>query len=126
MPGDGLKDPQLPAYALSVEPTPGAVAFARLRAPEQVFDGLSDNPAGTPGIIEIGNARRSYAAIDSWDDLLNGWRTEIGQLASAYAAGHAPVAPRDKRTCEYCHLHALCRISDRAPFNNLDEAATDD
>jgi ATP-dependent helicase/nuclease subunit B len=44
---------------------------------------------------------------------LDTWRRTIERLAEDFLAGRAEVDPRDPRkTCESCHLHAVCRINE--------------
>jgi hypothetical protein len=52
-------------------------------------------------------------ALADWDIQVQRWIGEIGQLVSAYVRGDARVAPL-KDACLYCHLPALCRITELA------------
>ncbi len=45
------------------------------------------------------------------DVQLDAWRRTIERLAEDFLAGRAEVDPREPgKTCEHCHLHAVCRI----------------
>ncbi len=116
-----LADPQLPAYAVSMDPAPDAVAFARVLADKPKFDGLSRDATGTPGVGPVAEETRKFADVDSWEALLDGWRAHLEALAEDFRAGRAEVDPRKPDTCRYCHLHALCRIGERAPYASLED-----
>ena len=109
-------DPQLPLYAVSGTEDISAVAFARLKAGEMGFRGVSRNEGLIPGVATL-DKQRSGAAKDygSWADLLAGWRHELEMLGQEFAAGEARVDPkRGDETCRYCDLKPLCRINERA------------
>lgn len=121
-----IADPQLPAYAVSMDPRPGAIAFARIRPEALKFDGLANGDAGTPGVGALADERSRFKAIDSWNDLLTDWQTHLEALARDFTAGKAAVDPRKPDECNRCHLHALCRIRERAPYDSLTEGHDDD
>ena len=123
-----LADPQLPAYALAMDPQPVGIAFARIRPEDLKFDGLAAFDVGTPGITEIATAKRAFTDFDSWPELLDAWQTQLETLAGDFIAGRAAVDPRKPAVCTFCHLQALCRIQERAPYAELvdDEPADGD
>jgi hypothetical protein len=45
-----------------------------------------------------------------WDGLLQQWRTNLEQLALEIREGRVDVDPK---SCDYCHLTALCRIHEQ-------------
>lgn len=110
-----IADPQLPAYALAMDPAPAAIAFARLTPDDVRFDGLAETDAGMPGVVELASAGHAWKAFDDWRNLLALWRGHLEALAGAFVAGRAEVDPRDPQACRYCDLHALCRIVERQP-----------
>ncbi|MCZ6709748.1 MAG: PD-(D/E)XK nuclease family protein, partial [Gammaproteobacteria bacterium] len=116
-----ILDPQLPAYAVSVDPAPSAIAFARLRPDDLGFDGLAEGEPGAPGVVPLADARYKFKALDSWHELLKDWHLHLEALARDFRSGNAAVDPRTASVCNYCHLHALCRIAERAPYNDLAE-----
>jgi ATP-dependent helicase/nuclease subunit B len=124
-PGPDLADPQLPAYALAMDPQPVGIAFARLRPDDLRFDGLAAADVGVPGVAGVAEAKGKFQSVDSWPELLDAWQARLETLARDFVAGHAAVAPRKPAVCNYCHLHALCRIQERAPYAAL-EGADDD
>ena len=123
-----IEDPQLPAYAVAMDPAPGAIAFARIRPEELRFDGLSSEGTDIEGVTVLADAQRRFRSLDDWPELLTSWRTHLEALARDFSAGVAAVDPRSANVCRTCHLHALCRIQERAPFASLieDSAAGSD
>ncbi|MEZ5560044.1 MAG: PD-(D/E)XK nuclease family protein [Pseudomonadales bacterium] len=118
-----IADPQLPAYAVTLRPPPAAIAFARLRPEDLRFDGLARHDVGMAGVTPLANARHRFAALADWNELMTGWRTQLDALAGDFIAGAAAVAPRTPAVCSFCHLQALCRVHERAPFADADVEA---
>jgi ATP-dependent helicase/nuclease subunit B len=116
-----MADPQLPAYAVNAAEAPAAIAFARIRPEDLRFDGLADGDAGTPGVTGLAAAKHKFKSLDDWPELLASWRKHLETLAGDFRDGKAAVDPRRPDVCRYCHLHALCRIQERAPYASLDE-----
>ena len=110
-----LIEPQLPVYAVAdAGKEIAGVVFARLRRSECKFAGMASDAGMLKGAKDFSSYSQAQELdIDSWDDLLSFWRNELTQLASDFAAGKAEVRPYDtKRSCEYCDLIGLCRISE--------------
>ncbi|MCB1683447.1 MAG: PD-(D/E)XK nuclease family protein [Pseudomonadales bacterium] len=121
-----LVDPQLPAYAVTLDPAPGAIAFARIRPEELRFEGLSATATGTAGIDPLASAKGRFRELADWQPLLTDWHSHLEALAGQFVAGAATVDPRDGSVCRHCHLHAFCRIAERAPAASYaDETAAD-
>lgn len=124
--GPRPNDPQLPLYVVSGTEDISAVAFARLKAGEMAFRGVSRDQGSIPGVVTL-DMQRSGAAKDygSWADLLAGWRRELEMLGQEFAAGEARVDPkRGDETCRYCDLKPLCRINERTfSIGSPDEGA---
>ncbi len=112
-PDPRIADPQLPAYALSMQPRPAALTFARIRPDELKFDGLCETDAGIPGVTELATAKGAWKESEDWQTLLSEWESNLNGLAISFQEGRAEVDPRDRQICSYCHLHALCRIQER-------------
>ena len=70
-------DPQLPAYAISLQPPPRAIAFAKLRPDELKLEGLSAAAVDSPGIAELSAASHRFAELDDWSELLSQWRAQL-------------------------------------------------
>lgn len=124
LPEPRIVDPQMPAYAISLPTPPAAIAFARLRAEEQKFEGLGDDVEDIKGVAKLSKENRKFKEVEDWPTLLQAWRTHIDALAEDFISGNATVAPRDANVCRRCHLQGLCRIGERAPF--LNEQADDE
>ncbi len=119
-----LKDGQLPAYALTLDPPPKAIAFARVGKDQAKFDGFASGDTQIDGIEAIENYRRApFKAIDDWQELLDAWRQGLESLASEYQQGQAAVDPVKPIVCRYCHLKAVCRIAERQAFFDLEAGA---
>ncbi len=121
-----IADPQLPAYAVSMDPKPSAIAFARIRPEDLKFEGLADGDAGTPGVGALTDERHKFKELESWADLLQDWQTHLEALARDFSEGKAAVDPRKPSDCNYCHLHALCRIAERAPYDSMAQEHDDE
>ncbi len=109
-------EPQVPLYALGSGEDLAAAAFAVIRAGKAEFKGVARENDLLPGVKTISEQRSAMAAhYDSWETLLAGWRIELDELGSGFAAGDARVDPkRGDDTCKFCDLHALCRINERS------------
>ncbi len=116
--------PQLPAYvqALGTEQV-GAVSFARIRAGDTRYEGLTRDPGTFPG-LRVPGAKGGPRGVESWGQLLVDWRRRLESLASEFVRGDLRLAPDPPRACEFCHLGALCRIAEARPglaFEETDE-----
>jgi hypothetical protein len=117
-----LADPQLPAYATALPTPPDAIAFARLRPDDLAFEGVAATELGIAGVTPVSGGRGIFKNVESWPQLLADWRGHLEALARDFANGNALVAPRQASVCVHCHLHALCRIHERAPLADLPDA----
>ncbi len=90
--GDRPDAPQLPLYFVKSERDISAVHFAQL-APGRV---------GRLGLDGPPLAERKA-----------GWTAVVDRLGGSFLHGDAAVDPKQfPKTCEFCHLPALCRISE--------------
>jgi len=118
-----LKDGQLPAYALTLDPPPKAIAFANIGKDQAKFDGFSVGKTDIEGIAPLETYRRApFKTIKQWQTLLDEWRQQLETLATEYQQGHAVVDPVKPVVCRYCHLKAFCRIAERQAFFDADIA----
>jgi len=61
------------------------------------------------------------------DDQLDQWRRLIERLGADFMSGRADVNPKDPvKTCERCHLHAVCRINENQTVDVLVAGDEDD
>jgi probable DNA repair protein len=102
--GDRPDDPQLPMYAVTAQEELSALAFAKLRAGDMKFSGLSLREKQIPGV----------KAAKNWGGLVHTWKGVLENLATSYAAGDAHVDPkRGLTTCRNCDLQPLCRVHEK-------------
>jgi len=126
-PSGRLRDGQLPAYALTLEPLPKAIAFARIGKDGARFDGFCCDDVGINNIVPIEKYKKSpFQSIEDWSSLLQTWQQQLVDLAEAYQQGHATVDPVKSSVCSYCHLQSLCRIKERQAWIETDEEAVVD
>lgn len=106
------EQPQLPLY-LVTEPRRAqvaAIAFAQLRTGDMTLAGVER----APGTL-LPEPLPHPQWMPSWEDQLVRWDDELHALAEEYLHGEARVEPRQRESCTYCDLHALCRIRERLP-----------
>lgn len=108
--GKRPREPQLPLYAV-VEAQSGhapvAISFARVRAGEMGYEGLAAEKVGMAG-VQVWRGREE--APGGWHDLVSLWQQRLQALACEMVEGRCEVAPRDGKACDFCDLHAVCRI----------------
>jgi len=118
--GERLEEPQLPLYSITMagvenmveESSQGNIqtlAFARINIDQQGFVGISAEEGVAPGIYSIEKSRGWDASL-SWSDINNQWQQALESLATEFSEGLAVVEPAQNNTCQFCHLHSLCRI----------------
>jgi ATP-dependent helicase/nuclease subunit B len=119
--GERPELPQLPAYVQALGPARvGAVTFAKLRSGETGYEGLARESDLFPG-LKVPGTKGAPSDCSSWEGLLADWRRRLEALSREYAAGDARLAMDPRRACEYCHLHALCRIAEsKTSFDDED------
>jgi probable DNA repair protein len=114
--GDRPDDVQLPLYAaFAVEKNLAGLVFARVRPGDSNFYGRVRDAAGS--LLSNLNRQNSLVKDPLTDDQLAEWRYRMERLAGDFLAGHAAVDPKlPGKTCESCHLHAVCRIYENQPL----------
>jgi probable DNA repair protein len=106
-------DPQLPLYAVAAPEDLAAVVFARMRPGEMRFMGYSKAERALPR-VEV---------YRDWQKLLAAWKRDAEALGQSFAAGEAPVDPKEGlKTCRMCELHTLCRVYEKRGFSNEDQS----
>jgi probable DNA repair protein len=98
-----ITHPQLLVYLQAAGVPVSALAVAHLDPKAVVFKGIGDQDFRLPGV----------AATADWPARLASWQQQVAQLAADFVRGHASVDPV-AGACDYCHLHAFCRIADLA------------
>ncbi|NIB41147.1 hypothetical protein HBA55_16205 [Pseudomaricurvus alkylphenolicus] len=85
---DRPEEPQLPLYSLCYKADVEAVVFAQINAREVAIKGLGELPGEHDGIIPT--ARGGELDLpENWPDILNHWRTTLGQLGEDFLQGNA-------------------------------------
>ena len=98
-------DPQLPLYAVAAPEELAAVVFAKMRPGEMRFMGYSKAERLLPR-VEV---------YRDWQKLLDTWKRDADALGKSFAAGEAPVDPKEGlKTCRMCELHTLCRVYEKS------------
>ena len=121
LPGKRMPQPQLPAYLLSAQPPASGIAFAIVRAGLSKFVGLADADTEVHGINHQDQPKAPFKEAGDWQELTGAWQTGLQALADGFGAGDATVTPRQPAVCQYCHLKAVCRISERSSSFSSDE-----
>jgi len=118
--GERLEEPQLPLYSITMagveeiveDSAQGSIqtlAFARINIDQQGFVGISSEEGVAPGIYSIEKSRGWDTSL-SWSDINSQWQQALESLAVEFKDGLAVVEPAQNSTCQFCHLHSLCRI----------------
>jgi len=101
-----IDDPQLPLYALFLDKSVSALAFAQVQAQKVEFKGLAKEEHILPGVKPV-----SKMPIAEWSLLLEHWQQALTHTAEQFYQGHAEPLPKNgEQTCRSCHLQSLCRL----------------
>jgi ATP-dependent helicase/nuclease subunit B len=115
-------EPQLPLYAGfgQIEHLKG-VLLARVREDKVKFIGRVEDA----GIVMPGDAKLTRPPYSA--DMLQSWQEALRGLGQQFLNGEAQVDPKQyPKTCEFCDLSGLCRITENDPANTSDEADDND
>lgn len=110
--GERPAEPQLPLYAVA---NPGldsikALAYAHLRRGEMKFSGIGES-SSLPAGLDLSNTAGELGM--PWEERLQEWARVVHKLALDFRQGKAEIDPVEKKkTCDSCHLKALCRIEE--------------
>ncbi len=117
--GPRPEQPQLPLYALLLDASNGAavnaIAFAEVSPRRCQFKGVGDQ--SLPESALQWNARiQSESGSRDWAEQKQHWHAALTALAEGFTSGAADVDPKhppaqSPRTCQYCDLGPVCRIS---------------
>jgi ATP-dependent helicase/DNAse subunit B len=109
--GERPDDPQLPLYLVASTLPLQGLAFAQLRGDKQQFIGIADEELGVPG-VRCADMIKAKETSWTWQRLIAYWQTVLTNLGREFRDGHAAVSPKEgMKTCQYCDLQILCRIS---------------
>jgi len=114
---DRITEPQLPIYAalaLSGDEV-AAVCFAKVRADEQKFIGVSAEADVLPNVSGLEEARKLFPEdrFPHWQALLQHWKTSITTIAEEIRAGEAAVRFDNKDDLRDCEVKPLLRLPER-------------
>lgn len=121
--GERPDEPQLPIYATQLGSELAAVAFVQLNSEETRFKGY----AKTEGVLPVKSFEKmteKQRPAPTFDDMLRNWETTLERLGGSFRNGHASVDPKNKKSCDRCHLDMLCRVNEQ-PVAPEDEAEDD-
>ena len=107
----------------SVSESLEGLVFAKVRPGEAHFAGRVRNANGTL----LAGLKGTTALVKNplTDEELTRWRDQIEQLGEDFLAGRADADPKaPQKTCQTCHLHAVCRIRERVTL--LEGEGTDE
>ena len=116
--GERPDDVQLPLYATFAthEEELEGLVFARVRPGEKTkLCGRVRDAAGT--LQRDLSGRNGLVKDPLTEQQLEEWRERIERLGENFVVGRADVDPKEPgKTCESCHLHAVCRIYESQPL----------
>ena len=126
-----VTEPQLPLYCLELDDARiGAVLFASVRSREKdcTFRGLARRPDDFKGMsLKSQEKLLSKSGLANFDAAIEHWRSALPALGDAFVGGVATVDPVDQRKgCDTCDLHGLCRVDERGVAAGDDEEGAGD
>lgn len=111
-----LDDPQLPLYALTSPYPVSGIVFAKLRAEEQTFIGITESDQQMENV----NLIEDFADYRDWPQLKEHWRQRLDHLVDDIESGQARLNPKyGAQTCAFCPCQTLCRYHEK---ESLDES----
>ena len=124
--GDRPEEPQLPLYCAASGQNVKSVFFAQIRLGDMAFKGLSASEGVAAGIAAFAETDIGKE-FGTWEQMLVSWKSVLDRLGEDFKQGKAAVDPkRFPKTCAYCDLGPLCRISELSNIGLLDEEAVDE
>jgi ATP-dependent helicase/nuclease subunit B len=123
------KSPQLPLYAAYLQSQGKdvvGVGFAILNTAKSEIEGIAAS-----GKIFGCNAKLPKWAKPTLREQIDAWAAEIEKLVKEHLEGSAAVDPKtppssSSSTCQRCHLHAMCRVSEAVIADGDGEEAGDE
>ena len=124
--GERPSYPQLALYALALESLKpedskrllSVLVVGQVKSGDTHFKGFSvkESYYADPGNRQVPSLEKSRLPenLRDWTALQSHWQETLSALAQEYKDGHAEVNPQDSATCQYCDLHGLCRIYEKA------------
>ena len=108
--GERVRKPQLPLYSVALDmvkrkPVSG-IAYAKVDSIKNEFQELSETD-----IIRPEANWRARSNAEQWQEERDTWQHKFTSLANDFINGDARVNPIDEKTCQYCELASVCRVS---------------
>lgn len=119
--GERPDEPQLPLYLLTEPENVAGLAFALVSPGKLVYKGWAEGGGMGEGIAAI-KAEGDESPADAWARQVAEWQRVLDQLGEDFMAGRAAVDPKQANTCQWCDLHAFCRVADRMADADEDDA----
>lgn len=106
--GDKLTSLQLPIQAIYNDESVNGVAYVSLKDGEEKMIGIGEQEY-FDGLKLVDDVAYKMKLPSDWDDVLEGWKSDIEGYARSFKAGHIDIAPVNKTTCQTCDLSSVCR-----------------
>jgi ATP-dependent helicase/nuclease subunit B len=104
-------EPQLPLYCVLDPKDTTGILFACLNPEDMGYSGVSETNLNIKSIKPLEKIKD--AAASGWIGQTEQWQRILTRLGTNFSEGIAAVDPKSvTKTCEHCHLHALCRIDE--------------
>ncbi len=117
--GERPDEPQLPLYSMVFQKDLAGVLIAQVKAGAIGFRGVAEEEALVAG-VKHWQKMPGASEFNSWQELLERWRTTMEKLGADFRAGSARVNPKHpSATCTYCSLGPLCRIHELKARENV-------
>jgi ATP-dependent helicase/DNAse subunit B len=113
--------PQLPLYAVTLDPPPIGLALVQVRVDGIGYAGVAGRDLAVDGIRPLAGWKAAQAdgLGATWPAALARWRAVLEALGARFRAGDAAVDPKTRTTCTYCPLPGLCRIDEQGALARI-------
>ena len=102
-------NPQMPLYALAYPELVGLL-YLQIKPNGAQYTGLLKNQSNWSGLLNS----KAYQSIDSWEDMLEEWKSNLIQLIEETQALPPLLNPKHGAlTCRQCEFKSLCRIQEK-------------
>jgi probable DNA repair protein len=107
--------PQLPLYAVTLDPPPIGLALVQVRVDGIAYAGVAGRDLEIAGVrlLSEWKAAQADGLGATWPAALARWRRVLDALGERFRAGDAAVDPKTRTTCDRCPLPGLCRVDER-------------
>jgi ATP-dependent helicase/nuclease subunit B len=88
-----------------------ALLFAQVNIGSLEYRGISSTADTYPKTSL--REQKKYSPDITWRELQDTWKESLQNMANEFLAGYCAVQPKDRTSCQYCHLDAFCRIQEK-------------